>query len=266
MIMKRRVALNGQQLDQVDSRIVISAIEPGDGKESISATDRAGGYGQRVTTEHRSSMDLIVRFRILERGKSVSGMTNRASVLEAVNAWAAAGGVLTVNYKPGRRLNVKMVQAPGEGSLWDYTKEYAIVFRAYAVPYWEDSTETSETVSGMDAIETGEVTILGSGPAQANVTFTNGSGSTIDSMSLHTGDSEMAFSSLGLENGESLVIDHNKNLVRIRIYDGSTYRSAMAKRTSGSADDLIMTPGINYCGYNAAANCTMTVSWRSRYL
>lgn len=266
MILKRRVALNGNQLDQVDSRIVISAVEPGDGKESISATDRAGGFGQRVTSTHRSSVDLVVRFKILERGKSTAGMTNRASVLEKVNAWAAPGGVLTTNYKTGRQLNVKLVQAPGEGSLWDYTKEYQIVFRAYAIPYWEDSGITTAIVTGENAMEITEVTVGGSAPAQAEVIFSNGSGSTINSMVLNTGASAMAFSSLGLADGEDLVIDHYNNLLRIRILNDTIYRSVMDKRTTDSADDLIMTPGSQYCGYNAASGCSMTVSWRSRYL
>jgi hypothetical protein len=265
MILKRRVALNGVQLDQVDSRIVISAVEPGDGKENISATDRASGFGQRVTSAYRSNTDIVVRFMILERGKSTTGMTNRSQVIEAVNAWAAGGGVLTTNYKTGRQINVRLVQAAAEGSLWDYSKEFALTFRAYEIPYWEDSTATSTTIGGESTTDDGMITVTGSGIAQADVTVSNESSSTVNSLTVTVGKT-MTFSSLGLAEGESLIIDHVDGLVRIRIYNGTTYRSAMAKRTAGSADDFKMSPGSQAIGFSADQNCEMTVSWRNRYL
>ena len=97
MKLTRRVALNGKQLDTVDDRIVISSVEPGDGRENITAVDAASGYGQRVTGNRRSTLDMVVKFRIQEHGRNKDGLQSRAEVLEKVNAWAAAGGVLTVD-------------------------------------------------------------------------------------------------------------------------------------------------------------------------
>lgn len=265
MILKRRVALNGAQLDQVDSRIAISAVEPGDGKESISAADRAGRFGQRVTSAHRSSMDIVVRFRILEHGKSVTGMTNRSQVIEAVNAWAASGGVLTTNYKPGRQLNVRLVQAIGEGSLWDYSKEFALTFRAYEIPYWEDIVPTVTTIGGESQTAGGTIVVGGSGPAQIEAALTNNSNATVNSVTLTAGK-EMAFSNLGLAAGETLAVGHVNGLLVIRIYNGSTHRSAMSKRTAGSANDFLVLPGTQYIGYIADQDCGMVVNWRNRYL
>ena len=42
MILRRRVALNGQQLDELDDRIVISGIEDRNGTEQITAQDMIG--------------------------------------------------------------------------------------------------------------------------------------------------------------------------------------------------------------------------------
>ena len=122
------MALDGVWLDEVDRRIVISGVEPGDGKESISAVDAAAGYGQRVTGSRRSTLDIVVKFKLLQRSRSEGNMAERAQLLEAVNAWAASGGVLTVNYKPNRRLNVVLAQAPGEGSL-DFGRVLGILDR-----------------------------------------------------------------------------------------------------------------------------------------
>ena len=40
MILNRRAALNGVWLDELDNRIVISGIEPGDGKDNITASTK----------------------------------------------------------------------------------------------------------------------------------------------------------------------------------------------------------------------------------
>ena len=267
MILKRRVALGGVWLDEIDSRIVISGVEPADGRENISAVDAAAGYGQRITGNRRSTLDMVVRFRILEHGHSESGLQARAEVLEKVNAWAAGGGYLTVNYKPDRRLNVILAQAPGEGSLWDYTKEFSITFRAYGVPYWEQETAQQQAVGAGAASGSRTIQIEGSAKTQADVEMQNISGMTVNSMRITIGDRAMAFSALGLGGSETLVIDHNDGLVRIRIRSaGGAYRSAMAARSMDSADDFMTAPGSRTAAYTADRACRMTVSWRNRYL
>ena len=267
MILKRRVALNNVWLDQVDSRIVITSIEPGDGKESITAVDSAARDGERVTSNRRKELDIAVRFRILERGKSVSGMQERSEVLEAVNAWAAQGGTLTVNYKQNRRLNVILAQAPGEGSLWDYTKEYQITFRAYDVPFWEDAAANSQEI-GTAATGSATVNIGGSARTPVTVYMLNTGSGTINEPSITIGGKTMSFTDLGLEVGERLEIMHTaKDLVRIRIRNsGGTYRSAMAKRDITSADDFRPSPGSVAVSYSAWTTVTTTVYWRCRYL
>lgn len=265
MQMKRRVALNGAWLDEVDSRIVVSSVEPADGRENISAVDAAAGYGQRITGRRRSTLDMVVKFRILEHGHSESGQQARAEVLEKVNAWAASGGVLTVNYKPDRRLNVILAQAPGEGSLWDYTKEFQIVFRAYTIPYWESASAVNTSFYAAAGSGNKSLVVEGSAETQCDVMVANNSGSTMNSCTISIGGKSMTFSALGLASGETLVVDHSDGLVRIRIQgSGGTFRSAMAKRTG--ANDFMVAPGTITCSYTVANNCRITVGWRTRYL
>ena len=64
MQLRHRVALDGVQLDSVDSRIMIQRIETGDGKENISAVSLMGGSGSRVTNIHRDSIEITVKFCI----------------------------------------------------------------------------------------------------------------------------------------------------------------------------------------------------------
>jgi filamentous hemagglutinin family protein len=198
---------------------------------------------------------------MLEHGKTVEGLTARSQLLEKVNAWAQPGGVLTLNYKPNRRLNVVLVQAPGEGSLREYTKDYALIFRAYAVPYWEDASVTSATIRNGTSGST-QIQIEGSAETQCDVVLENISGMTINTCSITVAGQTMTFSSLGLGGHEALVIDHVDGLVRIRIRSG--YRSAMLYRAG--ANDFKVQPGARTCAFSAQRACRMTVSWRARYL
>lgn len=267
MYLTRRVALGGVYLDDLDPRICISSVETADGKENISATDTAAGFGQRVTANRRSMLDIVIRFRLLEHGRTVEGMQARAELLERINAWASPGGYLTANFKPDRRVYVILAQAPGEGSMWDYTKEFQMTFRAYGVPYWEQDTARSLTIGGISTGSSGTIAIEGSAKTQVNVTIENTSGSTINVIQVYVGGKTMSFTSLGMGGGEALVIDHDESgLLRIRIRSYGGYRSAMACRSDSSDDDFLIGPGASSARYSAQRACRMICTWRARYL
>ena len=269
MICARRVALNSSQLDQVDNAVVIRSIETADGKENFSAVSLAGGCGQRITNHHRDTLDVIVRFAIRIKKNDLAG---RAAVLEAVNSWAARAAEsawLTVNYKTNRRMRVTLVQAPGEGSLWDFNKDFQITFRAYGVPYWQETTASS-TAEITTAATSGDASMSVGGNADtvADVTLTNGSSSTVDVCSVTVDGNTMSFSDLGLAASESLVIDHTADgVLRIRILDSEEeYRSVMSKRTPASVDDLWCRKGTRFVSFEADHNCTLEASCKGRYL
>lgn len=263
MIWTRRVALNGIQLDEAHDAVVIRSVEPGDGKESISAVSTAAGFGQRVTSMRRDMVDIIVRFAIKIRKNE---QAERSAALEAVNAWAAIaseGAWMTVNYKPNRRLWVVLAQAPGEGSLWDYTKEFQITFRAYAVPYWEEETETGVT-SGTDSSGTMSITVTGSAKTNADVTVTNKSGKPISSVTVTIAGKTMTFNGINLGADQKLVIDHllTGHVYCIRARIGTA--SVLSYRTG--ADDFILSPGVNDITFSASRSVEVSVSARGRYL
>ena len=265
MKLSRRVALNGRFLDDVDDRIVISGIESAEGKENIQAVDTAAGFGQRITKSQRTTLDIAVKFKLLQRSRTPDNMTERSQLLEKVNAWAAPGGWLTVNYRPDRRIQVVLVQAPGEGSLWDYTKEFQMIFRAFTVPYWEEVAQNILSTDGW--LNTGSVLmdIGGSAATQCSVELENTSGAAIDACTVNLGGKVMNFDTLGLAGEETLVIDHQDSLVRIWIRNkNGSIRSAMSKRTG--ANDFLLKPGVYAGSFSARRACRMTVSWRNRYL
>lgn len=264
MQLSRRVALDGVQLDSVDGRILIQSIETAAGREQISAVSLAGGAGSRVTGKHRDYVDIVVKFSINEKSYRPEA---RDEVLEKVNTWAAAGGWMTVNYKPDRKIRVIAEQLPGEGDIRNRGNSYAITFRAYGVPYWQEDTGTVVRIQNTQSV-TRQVGLGGNQDAPAEFSFQNTSGSAVNTLSISCGGHSIAFSGLGLASGETLEIDHEDDgercLQRIRIRStGGTYRSAMDKR-SGS-DEIMMKPGVNNVSISAGGTGTIIIRCAGRF-
>lgn len=267
MILSRRVALNGAELDQVDPAILIQGIDEGTGKDTISAVNVGSRDGQRITRKGRDTVDITVRFSICIGTADLEG---RASVLDAVGEWAARaadGALLTVNYRPQRQIRVTLAQCPGAGDIRARTTQYAIVFRAYEVPYWENVEATVASIK-QGTSGTCYLTVPGSAETAVKATLINRSGSVINAVTIFAGQDSMTFASLGLAAGETLEIDHtDKGLLMIRIRStGGVYRSAMDKRTMASSDDLRVRPGTTTAGFTATGACTLSVAYKGRYL
>ena len=266
MILKRRAALDGVQLDSIDSRILIQKIEPAAGKETIDAASIWDGSGSRVTGIHRDSLDIVVSFSINEKSYRPQA---RAEVLEKVNTWAAAGGWLTVNYKPGRKIRVIAAQLPGEGDMMQ-RNQYSITFRAFGVPYWQEAYPVAlavdGTASGGDySSAEGTYTVGGNQRTVADVSFRNTGSGTINALTIWAGDSTLIFTGLGLAAGETLIIDHpddgKRSLMRCRIGN----RSALGNRTAGSANDLWVDPGERLVGYTADGDGSLDITILGRF-
>lgn len=265
MILRHRVALDGVQLDSVDSRIMIQKVETGEGKENFNTVALAVGSGSRVTGGHRDSLDITVRFTIQLRKTE---MAEREQVLERVNAWSYAGGWLTAAQKPGRRIRVYRAQAAAAGDPWDWTKVYSIVFRACGVPYWQEEAPQKVQRTGT-ASETMVLGVAGSEKTVVDAEFVNTSGSRIDTFKLDTGESAIELTSLGLMAGERLVIDHmdmgTMSYLRLRIHSGDEVRSVLDKRTPGSSDDLYVSPGSHQIQMTAGGRGRITISASGRF-
>lgn len=264
MVLKRRAALNGVELDGIP-QVLIQGVEPAAGRETINTATVWGGAGSRVTGEHRDSLDVTVKFSLLMKKDRYM---ERSAVFEQVMAWASGGGCLTLSQKPGRKLQVFAAQLPSEGDPLEWTNRYTITFRACGVPYWQDTVPaTASTTAGT----AGAVTVGGNTRTVADVTFTNTGSGTIDTVDITVGTSTFQLRSLGLAAGEALVIDHlddgRRCVLRIRIRStGGVWRTALDKRTPASADDLWVKPGIVGFGANQASAGTMAVAVYGRYV
>lgn len=263
MKLSRRVALGGVQMDGLDVSVVIRGMDPGTAKKNVQTVSLMGGAGSRVTGKHYESIEASVTYAIMIPKKRLA---ERRAVFDKVNAWALAGGWLEMNCMAGRHLYVEDVTVPASGDLGDWDSEFTITFHGYGVPFWQDVTETEAEIAESDE-GAGTITVPGMTETVCDAEITNEGSSTIDTMAVSVGDSVFSFAGLGLAAGEKLKISHAEDgTLKIMIYTGTLYsRSAMDKRTGGSADDLYAKPGENAITITGGT-VSATVSCCGRYL
>ena len=257
------MALNDNQLDELDERILVLGVNDGAGRETLNAVSRFGGIGQRVTTRHRDTLDITVTFGLRIKA---GDMAARSELFEKVVGWAQDGGWLTVNYKPKRRIYVTCAQLPAPGDLVEWTTEFSIVFRAYGVPYWQMDNPVQINMNSTRAA-TRSMEIPGTAPTVLDVTFRNLSGMEIATFSIQAGGNKFVLENLGLQANEILMIDHTPDgLVRIRIQsEAGAWRSVLGRRTAESSDDLTVKPGSVQWSMSAQRAGRLTVSCYGRY-
>ena len=258
MQLMRRAALDGVQLDSLDERIIIQSIEPAAGKDTLSAVSLGGADGSRLTGKHRDWLDVNIKITINEKSYHPA---QRDAVLDKVRAWAAKGGILTVNYKEGKQLSVICAQQPAEGDLAS-RGGYTITLRALAVPYWEATQAKSVTLTQDDEGE-GTLVLSGSAKTIGEVTVQNKSGDTLQTLAITVNGREMAFTGLGLANNGYLVIDHVQAGGRI-VKRARIGQASVLDKLEG-ADEFILEPGSNSISYEAGGDVIVTVSAKERW-
>jgi hypothetical protein len=257
MILSRRVAVGGVQLDEISPWIVIRSVDHGVPKETISAVSQMGGSGQRITSAHWETMDVSVSYAIDLPKKRLE---ERRQIFEAVNTWASRGGWLTFSWMPNRRFWVDRVEIPSTGDLWNWTESMTLTFKAYNVPFWQDVTAAA---SSAKLVTDGSVVLDVPGNVQTvlDAEFVNKSGQTINKLTLTVGSQKIAFTNLGLGGSESMVISHGTDGL-LRITAGG--RSVLSRRTG--SDDLFVNPGTNTVIIKAERAGDLSVSAFGRYL
>lgn len=257
MILSKRIALGGVQLDELHERIVIRSIDPGVTRETVNAVARMGGSGQRMTGQHWDTLEVSVTYAI---DVPKYELVLRRQIFDMVNSWALRKGWLTVNWLENRRFYVDKVVLPGSGDVWAWTNEFTITFRAYGIPFWQDALP-AQVSSGTTANGTVALQVSGNVQSVLDVTFRNMSGMTINNFWVQANGNRITLSALGLGGASYLYITHGTDgLLRIRRDGTSVY-----EKYTG-ADDLFVNPGVVSVSFAADRAGILTVQNYGRWV
>lgn len=254
-----RIGGSGPQLDEVHERVVILGVDPGTPSETLNTAARMGGSGSRVSAQHWDSLDVTVTFGIDVPKRELE---TRREIFNNVKKWAlsAKGSHLYTNQMPDKRVYIDKVVFPNGGDMFNWTKSYDIVFRAFSIPFWQDETP-GQVMQGL--ITSGSVNIDVGGDEQTviDADFKNKSGMTINRFVISAGGNTLTLTNLELGGSETLSINHGADGL-LRITAGE--RSVLDRRT-GSAD-LYVLPGANTVSIEADRAGELTVRAFGRYL
>lgn len=142
MILRFEATLGDQKFSDIAPEIILRDIVETPVDVEVSTARWANRPGQRVSGRTRTA--LSVRLVYVIRSMDI---VRRAQIRDLVAAWAGKGGYLTINSRPGKRLYVQADVAPTLDSSLKWTQDLSLTLTAYAVPYWEDETPTTFSIS-----------------------------------------------------------------------------------------------------------------------
>ena len=228
MITRYSAWLDGEGLQDIDKTIIILDIQEQLPQSRIQTAGWAAGRdGTRFIRETTLTRSVTIRLQVREYD-----VTRRKTITSDVAAWAAKGGYLTINDRPGQRLKVRCSSLPVVASALKWTDTLIITLTAYEWPYWEDESTHSATLSG-DTYAALDLYVPGNGPyayMSGDLSFSG-----VSTVEISAGETQFTVQNVS----GSLKWGYEDGILYIR----SGNASVMAYRTPSSSDDLIVTPG-----------------------
>lgn len=228
-------ALNGASLSWLDERICVLDVREDAPRMRLPAFSLPTG-GQLLAPV-RESLSIRVTFALHEEDP-----VRRWNLLGLVRAWAAQGGILTLESRSGQQLTVICTEFPAMAAE-DWTAPLSLLFTTTHCPYWEAAESTVLTGSGAMTL-----TLPGTADAvPVSVTVTNEGSSPVTRLTLLCGGSCIIFEDISLPAGGKCYVEVRDGLLCATING----ESILPCRTPGS-DDLLLAP----CG----KSCTVSAS------
>lgn len=258
MVTRYEVWLDKMSLSAVDPTIYIRDIAYEAPVFALTANDKNGRDGQRVTSRHARNTSVSISFEIHEQDTA-----RRQDVCRKVQAWAARGGMLTTNDRTGQQLRVICDVPPVISSALKWTQALRVTFTAYEQPYWEDAYPRRASVDSEN--NRGTLYAPGNGAlTRVEATVKNGAGSTINALTLKAGGTTFHFEELALASGETLEIGYDEDGL---LYIRAGGESKLSCRTAESDDDLMIVTGkMESVSVEAPAGVSVTFKARGLYL
>lgn len=245
-------AINGISFRSLSSCLFLQQIT-----EKVQVSEQAvnwPGYGQRLLAPPRhEKLTVTVSFMIKHRDPGL-----RQRIIDRINEWAAEGW-LTVYRRPGQRIYVICTQ-PAVQNMPRWSDDLQIVLTAYNEAYWQAAIPVQSTIDG--STRTVTLYVNGNHPCCLEAEVQNMSGHTIDSLSLSANGRTLAFTGLGLADGDKLAVYYD---TRHLLHADINGNGRLGCRSAGSDDAIILLPGSNSVSFQAGGNCSTVLSARGEW-
>lgn len=242
---RHQVWLNGQALHSLHPAIRITDVLEPAPHQLLTTAARAAGNGVHILRQARQSLSVEVRFVIREYAPA-----RRKAVLQAVQAWASPGGILTLGDRPGQQLCVIAQELPCLQSALAWADTLSLCFTACQSPYWEQALPT--------VFAPGPVVLPGNGPAApVDLRWVSPGG-----QAAFLAETPLSRIHLNLPTarGQVLTITHRAGVPVITL-DG---QDVLFSRTPDSSDDLLLPCGVPGSISVTPGECTLEA--RGRWL
>lgn len=250
--MRYEATLNGIKLSSISKKILIYDISYSDPSVEFGTYTLAGRNGARVSREYKETASATITFAVREYDTK-----QRQSIVQSIISWARDGGTLETSDRPSQFLVCKCDRKPYVSSVLKWTDAMQVTFVAYILPYWQNSSESKITLTGLQA--SGNLSVPGSAP-KTFVSVTAKTNAAVTYLALEAGSTKMEFKNLNVASGRQITLDYTEDMI-LRVRDGGT--SLLNKRFG--SDDLIAGCGeTTRVRFSADANCT--VEFRARGL
>lgn len=257
MITRLRASLDGHALDAIADEIYIIDAAYMTPPFSVASSTYAARDGSLVHSRTTPMTQATITFEIHE-----ADVERRQSICMDVQRWAMRGGWLEISDRPGQRMRVVCDTPPVIGSALKWTDKIRVSFTAYDKPWWEDIRARRVSVGADSAVTLYVAGSVDRVPIDA--VLKNASGTTVQTVTVHAGDTTMQLYGLNWQDGGEIVVAHDERGYLTLTMDGA---SIMHLRTPESSDELeIRTNAHERIALEAAEGVTMTVEARGRWV
>lgn len=228
MISRYRISINGIEMDSLDDNLLILDVSNPQPERTRRKTTAANLDGYELTETYVEQQTVTVTFEL-----HIYDTAERNRVLQLVNDWAAAGGILILNDRIGQHLeNVYCDQFASMESVRNWTDPLTLVFSTTTNPRWVSDEMITRSLTGRSA--SGTLAVDGNdGYSLVSVDIT--ANAAVTSVQIGCGNTVLKIQNINLANGQKLNIDYVKGrYLRIR----ANGVSVMDKLSADSSDNL----------------------------
>ena len=241
-------ALNGVTPESIDPALRVTDLTELPPRRRVASIPTVR-HGLMLLRRVRESLTVRVSFIIPEYDPA-----RRRALLSKLHAWADPGGLLTTSDRPGQQLTVVCDTLPMLSAM-SWSDEIHIDFTAYANPFWEYAEATQALTS-----DTSVLTLPGDAeeiPVSCRVTNTGTDALT--TLTLRCGDTQMTFTGLTLEPGDTFTLDASGRPLTAYINN----ESMLLHRTAESSD-LLLADGGTETPVSVTADQTVHAAFSAR--